>query len=144
MAGAPPAIDLAAEKRLIECLVQVAAEKILSSAHDVSDGGIAVSLAESAFASGSLGVDAKLDGQAEPEVALFGERGARAIVSLAAGSLARLKAIASQCGVNATEIGTVVPADFRIQYSGATVIQGDAASFQKPWSDSLQKAIELA
>ena len=47
VAGAPPAIDLVAEKRLIDCLVQLASEKAILSAHDVSDGGIAVTLAES-------------------------------------------------------------------------------------------------
>ncbi|MGH7935807.1 MAG: AIR synthase-related protein, partial [Chthoniobacterales bacterium] len=49
--GAPPQIDLAAESRLIETLVALASKKLLSSAHDLSDGGLAVALAESAFAS---------------------------------------------------------------------------------------------
>ena len=49
VAGAPPAIDLDAEKQLIECLVKLASEKIVLSAHDVSDGGLAVTLAESCF-----------------------------------------------------------------------------------------------
>src|SRR5208282_1534239 len=44
VAGAPPAIDLAAEKRLIECLVALAAEGAIASAHDISDGGLAVTL----------------------------------------------------------------------------------------------------
>ncbi len=50
VAGAPPAIDLAAERRLIECLVAARGERAILSAHDVSDGGIAVTLAESCFA----------------------------------------------------------------------------------------------
>src|SRR6267143_1013775 len=95
VAGEPPAIDLAAEKRLIDCLVALAAEGNIQSAHDVSDGGLAVTLAESCFASvvahlraGSirsapssahLGANIKLDGEAPAEFALFGERGARAI-----------------------------------------------------------------
>jgi hypothetical protein len=44
--------------------------------------------------------------------------------------------------VRALEIGSVVAADFGIQYIGATVIQGSLASFRKPWSESLQKAVE--
>src|SRR5437667_2323140 len=51
VAGEPPAIDLAAEKRLIDCLVALAAGGAVQSAHDVSDGGFAVTLAESCFAS---------------------------------------------------------------------------------------------
>ncbi len=53
------------------------------------------------------------------EIALFGERGARAVVSLPAASLARLEAIAAQCGVQAQRIGTVTRGEFRIQYKGA-------------------------
>jgi phosphoribosylformylglycinamidine synthase len=53
VSGEPPVIDLAAEKRLIDCLVALAAEGVLESAHDLSDGGLAVALAESCFASSS-------------------------------------------------------------------------------------------
>ena len=53
-AGAPPAVNLAAEKRLIALLVALASEGKLQSAHDVSDGGLAVTLAESCFASNGL------------------------------------------------------------------------------------------
>src|SRR5690242_18105589 len=44
VAGEPPAIDLAAEKRLIDCLVALASEGVVESAHDISDGGLAVAL----------------------------------------------------------------------------------------------------
>src|SRR5262249_7976797 len=47
----PPAIDLAAENRLIDCLVALASAGPLHSAHDISDGGLAVAVAESCFAS---------------------------------------------------------------------------------------------
>ncbi len=53
VSGEPPAIDLAAEKRLIDCLVALASEGAVQSAHDISDGGLAVALAESCFASSS-------------------------------------------------------------------------------------------
>jgi len=51
VAGQPPGIDLAAEKRLIDCLVALASAGAVQSAHDISDGGLAVTLAESCFAS---------------------------------------------------------------------------------------------
>jgi phosphoribosylformylglycinamidine synthase len=143
--GTPPAIDLAAEKRLIDCLVKLAAEKAISSAHDISDGGIAVTLAESCFASqSSLGAEVKLDASAglSAEAAVFGERGARAVVSVAPSLLARLQAIASQCGVTTRQIGAVVAGDLRIQYGEGRVIQAPIGSLHKPWSESLQKAIE--
>src|SRR5205807_5211635 len=56
VAGEPPAIDLAAEKRLQDCLVALATERAVESAHDISDGGLAVTLAESCFASAGAGL----------------------------------------------------------------------------------------
>jgi len=145
VAGAPPSIDLAAEKRLIDCLVQLASERAVLSAHDVSDGGIAVTLAESCFESEGLSAQVDFDAAGEPaESALFGERGARAVVSVSAASLARVDAIAAQWKVKAQRIGTVARGDFRIQLKGAPVIQGNVDSFRQIWSESLGKAIEGA
>src|SRR5271163_926843 len=124
VAGTPPPVDLTAEKRLIECLVKLAGEKIILSAHDVSDGGLAVTLAESCFASDGLSAEVALDSDPANEAAeyaIFGERGARAVVSLAASSLASLRTVAAQYNVKAQPIGTVSRGDFRIQYKGTPV-----------------------
>ncbi|MGC1598446.1 MAG: phosphoribosylformylglycinamidine synthase subunit PurL, partial [Candidatus Acidiferrales bacterium] len=147
VAGEPPEIDLAAEKRLIDCLVQLAAEKIIHSAHDISDGGLAVTLAESWFATDRFAAQVTLapSSHDQPaESALFGERGARAVVSLSPSSLARVNEVAAQWKVEVQHIGTVTLGDFRIQYNGSPVIQGSIASFHNIWSGSLQKAIETA
>ena len=144
VAGAPPAIDLAAEKRLIECLVKLAEEKAILSAHDLSDGGLAVTLVESCFASAGLSADASIDSGEPAEPGLFGERGARAVVSLAAASLARVTAIAAQCNVTTQRIGTVSRGPFRIQYRGKPVIHGDMNTFRRIWSGTLEKTIGSA
>jgi phosphoribosylformylglycinamidine synthase subunit PurL len=146
--GSPPAIDLDAEKRLIGCLVKLASAKIVLSAHDVSDGGLAVTLAESCFDSGGLSadVDASAAGTAgeAAESALFGERGARAVVSLPGASLARLEAVARECGIQALPIGTVARGEFRIQYRSAPVVRAAIDSFRRIWTGSLEKAVEAA
>ncbi len=147
VAGLPPAIDLAAEKRLIDCLVALAAERAVLSAHDVSDGGLAVSLAEACFGRDGLAAEISIDAAGAEdcaEAALFGERGARAVVSVAPASLARVNEIAAQYHVAARRIGTVTRGDFRIQYQGAAVIQGSIESFRRAWSEALPKAIENA
>jgi phosphoribosylformylglycinamidine synthase subunit PurL len=146
VAGAPPAIDLAAEKCLIDCLVKLAAERAISCAHDVSDGGLAVTLAESSFGSQGLAADVRLAATTtdEPaESALFGEHGARVVVTVPAASLARVNQIAAQYKVSVQNIGTVARSEFRIQYTGSPVIQGSVDSFQQVWGESLQKAIEI-
>jgi phosphoribosylformylglycinamidine synthase II len=142
VAGAPPAMDLAAEKRLIECLVTLAGEGAILSAHDVSDGGLAVTIAESCFGAEGLAAEVSLEGDEPAETALFGERGARAVVSLSPASLARVSAIAAQYKVNAQQIGTVTHGEFRIQYNASPVIHGDVDSLRKAWSDSLARAVE--
>jgi phosphoribosylformylglycinamidine synthase II len=147
VAGEPPAIDLAAEKRLIDCLVALAAERAVRSAHDVSDGGMAVSVAEACFGRDGLSAEISIDAAGAEdfaEAALFGERGARAVVSIAPASLARLNEIAAQYKVGAQRIGTVTRGEFRIQYQGAPVIQGSIESFRRVWSEALPKAIENA
>jgi phosphoribosylformylglycinamidine synthase len=145
VAGLPPAIDLAAEKQLIDCLVVLAAERAVRSAHDVSDGGLAVSLAEACFGRDGLSAEISIDATSAEdfaEAALFGERGARAVVSVAPASLARVNEIAAQYKVCAQRIGTVTRGEIRIQYEGAAVIKGSIESFRRSWSDTLPRAIE--
>ena len=147
VSGAPPAIDLGAEKRLIECLVQLAAEKAILSAHDVSDGGLAISLAESCFCGKDLTAQVSLmpETAGQPaEHALFGERGARAIVSASPDLLARISAIAAQWNVKALRAGNVIRGEFRIEYRGAIVVRGDPSSFRKTWEQSLPRTLENA
>jgi phosphoribosylformylglycinamidine synthase subunit PurL len=150
VAGEPPAIDLAAEKRLQECLVTLAASGAVRSAHDVSDGGIAVTLAESCFASlggaqhaaPQLGANVKLAETSPAEYALFGERGARAIVSVAPSSLAHVLESARQCGVTTHQIGQVIRGDaFRIEYKGSAVIDTSVAKLHDTWAHSLERAL---
>ncbi len=146
--GVPPAIDLAGEKRLIDCLGKLASERAILSAHDVSDGGVAAAVAESCF--NSEGLSAQIDlgsskgADEAAEFALFGERGARAVVSTSPASLARATAIAAQYGVKVRQIGSVTRGEFRIQLKGAPVIRGEVDSFLQTWSESLGKAIESA
>jgi len=145
VAGVPPAIDLVAEKNLIACLVAFAAEKAVLSAHDVSDGGLAVAITECCFESDGLSAHVDLGASQWPaEVALFGEHGARAVVSASPASLARVNDIAAKWNVRVSRIGTVSRGDFRIQINGVSVIQGQLQSFQKMWSESLRNTIESA
>ena len=155
VAGDPPAIDLAAEKRLQDCLVALAAAGAVHSAHDISDGGLAVTLAESCFTSvcsseGAqhvaplLGASVSLDDTAPAEFALFGERGARAVVSVAPSSIARVLETARQYGVAAREIGSItLGGDFRIDIQGRAVIRSPLDSLRDAWANSLEKAIAL-
>jgi hypothetical protein len=78
------------------------------------------------------------------EAGLFGERGARAVVSVAPSSIARLVAIAAQYGIKGQRIGTVSDGDLRIQFGSAPAISGDVDSFRRSWAKGLEKALESA
>jgi len=105
-----PAIDLQAEHRLHQLVLRANAEGLLQSAHDCSDGGLAVTLAESCLLgdNGFRG-EAVLNGRLD--AALFGEGQGRIVVSLAAdtfrqgGGSARLQDLARAIGVPVTRLG---------------------------------------
>ncbi len=136
-AGAPPAVDLAAEKRLIEVLLALAKEGLLRSAHDISDGGLAVAVAECSFASQGLSASVNLTTKEPAEVALFGERGARAVVSARPSQLARIRAVARQYEIGMQEIGQVMRGAFQIKVNGAAIIDAPCSALRSAWADSL-------
>ena len=101
LGGRPPVVDLVAERslaRLLKDLVGVA-----TSAHDLSDGGLAQALAEAAMV-GGVGARVALEGDAF--VGLFAESAARAIVTVPAEELEELRALAARHDVPLTELGT--------------------------------------
>ena len=78
LGGRPPAVDLAAERALGELLGEPRPDGLVSSAHDLADGGLAQTLAESAL---RYGVGARLHLDGDPFTALFSESAARAVVT---------------------------------------------------------------
>ena len=94
VSGHPPALDLAREASLHQMLVEAARGDLLGSAHDCSDGGLAVALAESALA-GDTGFAVSLPGDEPWYVALFSESASRAVVSVAPEKAEAVEALAS-------------------------------------------------
>jgi len=144
VAGEPPAIDLSAEKRLIDALIAFAEAGTVRSAHDLSDGGLAAALAESCFASQGLGATVDFDGEANAEFALFGERGARVILSVAPEQVAAVLATARQYTLGARQIGKVTDDNaLRIQYKGVAVISAPVPTLKDHWAHSLERNLNI-
>jgi phosphoribosylformylglycinamidine synthase len=101
LGGRPPAVDLPAERALGELLAALGRDGLVTSAHDLADGGLAQTLAESALRYG-VGARLRLDG--DPFTALFSESTARAVVTTADPSAVRRAA--ERAGVPVTELGT--------------------------------------
>lgn len=105
LGGMPPAVSLEAEKALAAVMGEAARRGLLSSAHDVSEGGLAVALAESAFRAG-LGFAVTVP-ESDPTVALFSESAARAVVSLSGADVEAFEALCAEKGVPVTRLGEV-------------------------------------
>ena len=104
LGGLPPSLDLAHEKRLAGLLVRAARRGLLSSAHDLADGGLAQALVESALRRG-VGATVSL-GDQDPFVALFSESTGRVLVSLPASHAAELVELAASYDVPVSRLGT--------------------------------------
>ena len=105
LGGMPPAVSLEAEKALAAVMGEASRRGLLSSAHDVSEGGLAVALAESAFRAG-LGFAVTVP-EGDPTVALFSESAARAVVSLSGADVEAFEALCAEKGVPVTRLGEV-------------------------------------
>ncbi|HEY2640147.1 MAG TPA: phosphoribosylformylglycinamidine synthase subunit PurL [Streptosporangiaceae bacterium] len=102
LGGRPPAVDLEAERALADLLVSAAAGGLLAAAHDLSDGGLAVALAESCL-TGGTGCTVTLTG--DPATLLFSESAARAVVAVQPGAEAEFARRCELAGAPAAVIG---------------------------------------
>jgi phosphoribosylformylglycinamidine synthase len=146
VAGTPPALDLAAERSLHALLATLADERLIRSAADCSDGGIAVALAEACFGTGNVGVDASIDGvhvSGAPYIneaaALFGESASRVVLSTPADTLVDVLARASAAGVPAKVIGQTGGNLLRIAVAGQVVIDVPVAVAERAWSEAIER-----
>ncbi len=146
--GDAPAVDLDAEKALIECLLELADQRLARSAHDCSEGGIAVCLAESALADPlrPLGVEVELEDDVHGAPLLFGESQARAVVSCAPGDLDAVLNAARRHGVPARRIGTVGSENgrFVLRTRTAPTIDAPVRDLLVAWQTAIPRAMERA
>jgi phosphoribosylformylglycinamidine synthase len=105
--GAPPWIDLETEKRLHRLCLTAAHERLLRSAHDVGEGGLAVALAECSFGGPGLGARIALERGIRTDALLFGESQSRMLVSIRRRHLGRLRDLARREDVPLEVLGEV-------------------------------------
>jgi phosphoribosylformylglycinamidine synthase len=138
--GDAPALDLTREAALIRLVTESAAAGLLRSAHDCSDGGIAITLAECCFDAGGTGVSATLGS----EVELFSESASRIVVSVEASKEKDLLARAAAAGVPARRIGTTGGSRITISVNGANVIDVAVAEAERVWGTAVENHFKKA
>lgn len=119
IAGDCPALDLELEKRVQDCCLRAIRDGLVASAHDVSEGGVAVALAECCFLAPEqrLGCDIHLESTGRKDFLLFGEEQSRIVISVAPRNVARVEQLAQELDVPAQRIGTVTASEFKINES---------------------------
>jgi phosphoribosylformylglycinamidine synthase len=154
--GAPPMLDLSVEAELQQRLAALAKAGLLHAARDISDGGIAVALAEACFRSGT-GVDVQLIARpVDPAaVQLFGEEASRVLLACAPEEASRIEQILSGGRVRVSRLGRVTDGQFRIslqQYAEGkpgqftelgkqSLIDTQTSELQAGWASALRESL---
>jgi phosphoribosylformylglycinamidine synthase len=147
--GDPPAVDLDAELQLQRFLIAAAEQRLLRSAHDCSEGGLAVTLAEGAmggpYVPGSLGASLDLTGYA-PDVPaegiLYGEDGARAVVTCAPSHARRLIALANEHRVPVFHAGRVESAGTLELQLGPQLFSWSTEALRRIYSEAIPRRMQ--
>ena len=135
--GQPPELSLDKERALIALLTRAAAAKILQSAHDCSDGGVATTLAECAFDTGGIGCHVDVPLSTSAAATLFGESASRAVVSVTAANLQPLLQLAAELGVPARSIGRTGGDKLVVTVAGSPAIDCQVTEAEQVWSLAL-------
>jgi len=138
--GQVPALDLDLEKKVQDTCLKLADKNLLRSAHDCSDGGLAVAIAESCFSSlGRKAVGAEIEVGSDGlsvEALLFGESPSRIVISFAPENLEKVKAAAEACPFKV--IGKVTGGNLSINIDGVEKVSASVADLEHIWKTSLE------
>lgn len=143
VSGAVPQLDLQAELAVQQTCLAAIQAGLIGSAHDCSDGGLAVALAESCFshdARPAIGATIKLDSSLAP-ASLFSETSSRIIVSVKPENVAQVQALATQNNAVSSVIGEVGGEHLTITIDEAAIINQSVNQLEKAWRETLPSAL---
>ncbi|MGA2436222.1 MAG: AIR synthase-related protein, partial [Bryobacteraceae bacterium] len=137
--GLPPALDMDYEKRVQAAARAIVAQGLAESAHDLSDGGLAVALAESSFGPAGIGAALEFESGLRPEFLLFHEAPSRILISTA--DPEAVLGIARQHSVEAVEAGRTVAGGISICNRGESLLDCGIRSLRGAWEGALEAAL---
>ena len=139
--GYPPELDLEKEAALQKAVIELIQQGLVDSVHDCSDGGLAVALAEKAFAKG-VGARVNLVSNGLPaEFVLFGEDASRIVVSCDPENVARIQQVAGKCGIDADVLGETIPERLEISLDGKPVLSGLVSELSAAYAGALELSL---
>ena len=140
--GTPPSLDLTAEANLHILLHVLAARKLLASASDISDGGIAVALAEATFVRGiGATIEQEPSLMAHPIFGLFAEPSSTVLLSTHPSNIGKIQSLADHYGFISARIGTTGGKRVQISLYGESVIDVEIDDLRQPWASSLEATL---
>ncbi|MFQ5900973.1 MAG: phosphoribosylformylglycinamidine synthase subunit PurL [Thermodesulfobacteriota bacterium] len=134
--GRPPKVDMEMEKKVSDICREAIKKGMIRSAHDCSEGGVAVSLTESCM-SGNIGADVSIKGFVRSDILLFGEAQSRIIVSVKKGDLKQLGGLAEEHGAPLEVIGKVGGTSLRIN----EFVNIPVSELKKMWEEGLEREL---
>ncbi len=140
--GKPPALDLEAEARLQELLGVLAFKKLISSACDLSDGGIAVTLAQAAFPKG-IGATVEQDPSlmGHPLFGLFAEPASTMLLTAQPKHVSEIESLANESKFMTARIGTTGGSRLELSVYSDPLISASLEDLRQPWSSALESAL---
>ncbi|HWE84606.1 MAG TPA: phosphoribosylformylglycinamidine synthase subunit PurL [Terracidiphilus sp.] len=140
--GTPPPLDLKAEADLHTLLQVLAGQQLIQSARDISDGGIAVALAQSTFRHGiGATVEQERSLMVHPLFGLFAEPASTILIVAEPDKVSDIVELADEYGYNAVRIGTTGGERLAISVYGDTFISASVAELRKPWATAIESAL---
>ena len=140
-----PVLDLELERAVQTACLRAAEAGLLRSAHDCSDGGLAVALAECCFSSlnrEAFGADIDITGDYDVATRLFSESPSRIIISFDESALGDIEEIVAAASCPMTLLGNVGSDRLRIESDGDEVIQIDVSELENAWRSSLKEKLQ--
>ncbi|MGF7047580.1 phosphoribosylformylglycinamidine synthase [Paenibacillus sp. DS2015] len=135
--GRPPALDLNVEKKLLSAVLGAIQGGLVQSAHDLSEGGLAVALAESCI-SGGVGAKVSVDTELRADVAMFSESQSRILLSATEEKAEQLISFIQGFGVPVVKLGTVAGSKLEININkGTSAVNESVEALKQVWKDAI-------
>ncbi|MGV3137607.1 phosphoribosylformylglycinamidine synthase subunit PurL [Brevibacillus agri] len=136
ISGRPPQIDLNKEAAVQKLVLTAIRKGLVNSAHDLSEGGLGVALAESCFGKG-IGAKVELSSELRSDVLLFSESQSRILLSASPEQAEAILALAGEHGVPAEKIGTIGGDRLVVNVNGAEAINASIQEVKAAWKDAI-------
>jgi phosphoribosylformylglycinamidine synthase subunit PurL len=140
--GYPPSLELEREAALQKALIEMIGAGLVESAHDCSDGGLAVAVAEAGFPE-EIGATVDLSSELAAEFVLFAEDASRVVISCDPARVAAIQQVARKHQISADLLGQTASEKLEFKLNGSVVVSAPIADLKNAWEHALERALHV-